>query len=172
MDRRSVLATVAAAATAAAAAAAVLLPAAQAGIMDLFNGVKVGARLPAHDPVWLNGAVPAGATMTLIDFWATWCAPCREVIPRLNDLHARFAVRGLAIVGLTDESPDTARAYLKRVPIDYVAAAGGTVPLRKSLDIKALPYAIAVDRANLIVWCGTPDEVDDRRVEAWLRKPA
>src|SRR6185369_11799547 len=37
----------------------------------------------------------------LLEFWATWCRPCLEMLPRLRDLHSRFAVRGLTILALT-----------------------------------------------------------------------
>lgn len=127
---------------------------ASAGVMDWYNGVKVGARLPAYDTQFLGASPSPDARLTLIDFWATWCAPCREEFPHLNLLQQRLAPEGLAVIGLTQEPVQVASEFLKKVTIEYPVGAAGEQPLQKQLGIKALPYAVLVNRARVIVWRG------------------
>lgn len=122
--------------------------------MDWYNGVKLGAVLPAYETEFVGAAPSADWRLMLVDFWATWCAPCRDEFPHLNDLHQRFSAQGLAVVGFTQESRSVAEAFLPKVTMTYPVGAGGSKPLQKQLGIKALPYAVLVDRGNRILWRG------------------
>jgi thiol-disulfide isomerase/thioredoxin len=57
----------------------------------------------------------------LINFWATWCGPCRIEIPMLNDLHQKYSDDGLVVVGIsTDEDGrDLVKEFMKEVPLQY-----------------------------------------------------
>lgn len=151
-------------------AIAAIPPAATAGWVDWTNGVPLGTALPAFDAEHLVAAPRADARFTLIDFWATWCAPCREEIPRLNALYGRFRQRGLELIGLSLEPRSLAERFVARVSMDYPCGAGGRQPLQKTLGIRALPYTIGVDATRTIVWRGQPDEIDDAKLESWLER--
>jgi thiol-disulfide isomerase/thioredoxin len=140
---------------------------AAAGVLDWYNGVKLGAKLPEHDAEFLGTAPQGEFKLMLIDFWATWCAPCRDEFPHLNTLHSNFSEQGLLVLGLTKESRAVAEAFLPKVQINYALGVGGQRPLQQSLGIKALPYALLVDRTRTIVWRGQastllPEEVARR----------
>lgn len=137
------------------AATAVAFPVgASAGVMDWYNGVKLGSRLPEFDAQFVGAQPPASSKLTLIDFWATWCAPCREEFPHLNRLNQQLSAQGLSVIGLTQESVQVAADFLRKVSIEYPVGAAGERPLQKQLGIKALPYAVLVNRSNVIVWRG------------------
>lgn len=142
---------------------------ASAGVMDWYNGVKVGAALPVFDTEQLGAAPPSEWKLRLIDFWATWCAPCREEFPHLNELYARFGSQGLALIGLTQEPRSVAEAFLPKVSIAYPVGAGGTRPLQKQLGIKALPYAVLVDKGNKIVWRGQASSMSASELQRRLQ---
>ncbi|MGH8292712.1 MAG: TlpA disulfide reductase family protein [Gammaproteobacteria bacterium] len=66
--------------------------------------------------------------VVLVNFWATWCPPCREEVPLLVKLQAKYAAQGLQIVGIaTDEqSEQDVRDFLKRMAVNYPILMGGT----------------------------------------------
>jgi thiol-disulfide isomerase/thioredoxin len=139
-----------------------------ANISYFFNGVKVGTQLPAHEFVYLGPAPVIENRLQLIDFWATWCAPCRVSIPRLNELQARFAPRGLVIIGLTKEPRTAVEPFLEKIPMNYASALDGDSKLYTALKIKGLPYAIFADKTGKIVWRGQPDAITDQLIESLL----
>jgi len=145
---------------------------ASAGVMDWYNGVKLGATLPEFDTEYLGTAPSSDRKLLLIDFWATWCAPCRDEFPHLNELHARFAGQGLVVIGLTQETKSVAQSFLPKVKIDYTIGAAGTKPLQKLLGIKAIPYAILVSNENKTVWRGQARSLSANEVERRLKSAA
>ena len=117
----------------------------------------------------------------MVNFWATWCAPCREEIPLLVKLQAKYAAQGLQVVGIATDETDKTRVqeYLKRMVVNYpmlmgdenvaslVAGFGG--------NLVGLPYTIVLDRNGrpLKVHAGEldPDEAE-KLVQMALLQPA
>ena len=143
---------------------------AQAGFVDMFNGVTVGAQLPKNDLVFLGATPSTESNVRLIDFWATTCAPCRTSIPKLNALHQKYASKGLLMIGVSEESKETVTSFLEKVPMHYASAVEGTHSLHKALRIRALPYAIFVDHSGTIIWRGQPSEITEQLIESLLPK--
>ena len=145
---------------------------ASAGVMDWWNGVKLGSALPEFDTEYIGPTPPSEFKLLLIDFWATWCAPCRDEFPHLNALHARFANDGLSVVGLTKETRAVAEGFLPRVGLTYPVGAAGNRPLQQVLGIKALPYALLTERRRVIVWRGQASSLNEEEVSRRLRSAA
>jgi thiol-disulfide isomerase/thioredoxin len=84
----------------------------------------------------------------LINYWATWCAPCREEIPALVRIQSRNSAKNLQIVGIALDSPDQARAFAKSMGINYpvFVANMGTLDLLHAQgdDIGALPFTLVL----------------------------
>jgi peroxiredoxin len=86
----------------------------------------------------------------LIDFWATWCPPCRDEIPMLNELHHAYEGEGLTILAISDEKADVVREFAEEVGMDYTNLID---PGEVSADyeVLGLPTAFLVDRDGRIV---------------------
>lgn len=89
----------------------------------------------------------AGKTL-LINFWATWCAPCREEIPLLEAAQAKYASRGLQVIGVAIDDPAEVAAYQREVHISYPVLLGdfGTLSFtaREGNSAQVLPFTLIV----------------------------
>lgn len=91
----------------------------------------------------------------VVNFWATWCAPCREEMPRFVAAQARDGARGVQFVGIAVDDPAKVRAFAREVNLNYPALIGGygAIELSKTLgnDLAALPFTVVVDRRGRVV---------------------
>jgi len=85
----------------------------------------------------------------LLDFWATWCGPCKMEIPHLIELQNEFRDRGLVVVGITlDERPDAdVPPYAAEVGMNYTNVRG-TDALKNEYGVVGLPTIVIYDRAG------------------------
>jgi cytochrome c biogenesis protein CcmG, thiol:disulfide interchange protein DsbE len=103
---------------------------------------------------WLTPEPARKGKWVLIDFWATWCGPCRKAIPELNDFHKKFGDK-LVVIGVSDESEDKVRA-LKEPKIEYASAVDAKARMKKALEVKGIPHVILVDPDGIVRWEGFP----------------
>ncbi len=105
----------------------------------------------------------------VLEFWATWCPPCRTSIPHLNELNKKYKDRGLTFIGATDEDRQTVRSFVKDVPIDYTVAFDSNGKLNKSFGIEGIPHAMIVNNEGKIVWEGHPMSMKESDLDAVLK---
>ena len=86
----------------------------------------------------------------LVNFWATWCGPCREEMPALDAARKAFSANGVEVVGIALDDADSVRAFLAASPVSYpilLAAPGGPSPAVAFGNVReVLPYSVLVDR--------------------------
>jgi thiol-disulfide isomerase/thioredoxin len=89
------------------------------------------------------------------NFWATWCAPCREEIPLLVSARQQYAEAGLEVVGIGIDSVDKIREFaaIYRISYPLLVAGADTIELIRTLGNKAgaLPYTVLLDRRGVLV---------------------
>jgi thiol-disulfide isomerase/thioredoxin len=85
--------------------------------------------------------------VVLINFWASWCGPCREEMPLLNGLHKKYAPLGFTVLGVNvEEDVDGAMSFLKNVPVDFPILLDNTNKVSKQYKVVAMPTTVVVDR--------------------------
>jgi len=87
----------------------------------------------------------------LIQFWASWCGPCRIEMPSVEELHRRFQHKGLTVVGVNDEDPEVAQEFLQEQDFTFpmLVDAGGEVG--NAYEVDAIPTLVLIDQEGKIV---------------------
>ena len=95
--------------------------------------------------------------VVLLDFWATWCAPCRLAIPHLNDLYKAYRERGLEIIGVSLDkgSPERVKRFAVNMGIQYTIIMADDEVV-KNYGISPIPTTYLIDRDGYISnkWVG------------------
>ncbi len=89
--------------------------------------------------------------VVLIDYWATWCAPCKIEIPKLVELQKKYAKDGLQVIGISmDDGPEPVRGFVREFAINYPVAMGDVKVAEAYGGILGLPVAFLIDRKGHI----------------------
>jgi thiol-disulfide isomerase/thioredoxin len=144
-------------------------------VVSLLDGVTSAAELGAPAPplklkAWIKGAPfeikPDGPTKAyVIEFWATWCGPCRRSIPHLTALAKHYKDKGVMVVGISDEEPAKVKPFVDNmgakmdypIAIDNERATSTAYPM--AYGAPGIPWAFIVDQKGRVVWHGNPLKV-------------
>jgi thiol-disulfide isomerase/thioredoxin len=108
--------------------------------------------------------------VVLLDFWATWCAPCRNAMPKLTALQARYAAQGLSVLGVSTEDAQEVALFAQRMPMRYAVAVDKHAETTRSYGVASLPTLVVIDKRGVVrdVSVGY-DPVEDARLETTVR---
>jgi len=90
--------------------------------------------------------------VVLLNFWATWCVPCRAEIPDLVKLQRRYRARGLRIVGVTypPEQKSEVRSFMRELKINYPLVIGSKRTRESFTSSETLPLTVIIDRQRQV----------------------
>jgi len=129
---------------------------------------KPGDPLPTLSLNYLGKQPELSGRPLLVEFWATWCPPCRTSIPHLNQIYSKFKSKDLEIVGITDENEATVKKFQQQVPMDYNVAINTPQSVFQQFGIEGIPTAFLVNKGGKIVWTGHPMELTEAQIESVL----
>jgi len=141
-------------------------------------GIEVGMRAPSFTVDALAGGRAAlsdyRGKVVVLDFWASWCGPCKASMPVLESFAKRYKGRGLVLLGLSvDRNPDTARQFLAdNGYTDLVALwespAAAPTAAHTLYRISGIPHTFVIDREGIVLFAGHPALLSAVNLERWL----
>ena len=106
--------------------------------------------------------------IVIVEFWATWCPPCRKSIPHLIKLHEMYKDKGVVLMSLTNEPIDKIRSFVKEYKMTYAVGAGSKTS--RDYGVRGIPHAYIVDPNGKVAWHGHPMAGMDEKIERALRE--
>lgn len=140
--------------------------AALAGLTLTLNAADLGdpaAKLEIAE--WIKGQpvdVTDGKNIYVVEFWATWCPPCRTSIPHLTELQKKYKDKGIVFVGISDEKVSVVKPFVEKMgdKMDYRVAIDKDNACNdgymKAYGIGGIPHAFVVDKKGKVIWQGHP----------------
>jgi thiol-disulfide isomerase/thioredoxin len=129
--------------------AALLLP-----LLARAAGLKSGDAFPDLAAYNLEGKLPEGlkGKVVMVDFWASWCGPCKQSFPAMNELQQKFGAQGLVIIAVNvDESKSDMDAFLRDHPASFTVMRDAAQKLVDKVSIKTMPSSFILDREGKVV---------------------
>jgi thiol-disulfide isomerase/thioredoxin len=88
----------------------------------------------------------------LLDFWATWCGPCRMSIPLVQEFYAHHKAEGLVVVGLNmDEDPSGVPAFVKHFKMTYPVLLAGSSSVSSDYEVEGIPHFVFIDPEGKVI---------------------
>jgi cytochrome c biogenesis protein CcmG, thiol:disulfide interchange protein DsbE len=131
---------------------------------SLASALEVGQQAPDFDLAGKLGNVKLSdykGKAVYLDFWASWCGPCKQSFPWMNEMHTKYAAQGFAVVGVNVDAKQTdATSFLEQTPAKFDVVFDGKGATPRSYGIKGMPSSVLIgaDGKVLAIHAGFKDE--------------
>lgn len=120
-------------------------------VAPVAHSIEAGAKLPDCRLQQLSGAgqvaLARPGRVVYVDFWASWCGPCKLSMPFMNQLHAEYAAQGLDVVAINlDEERGDAETFLQENPVGITIARNDDGQCPASFGVQAMPSSYLIDK--------------------------
>jgi len=115
----------------------------------------IGKKAPAIEVEgWIQEPSTMNGKYILVDIWATWCGPCRKIIPEMNQWQTEFADK-LVIIGISNETKEKVEPFAK-TNIKYANGYDTQARVKNALKVTGIPHVILIDPKGIVIWEGFP----------------
>ena len=161
-----------------------LIPAVAAPSVDhSTNGpaLKVGDPFPDLAGLGVEGELPRDlkGKVVIVDFWASWCGPCQESFPLMEDLYRKYRDQGLVVLAINvDESRSAMRTFLSDNPVSFPVVRDAKRRLVARVNVTSMPTSFLLDRKGAVRFMHPgykgheTKRLYTREIEELLRQPA
>lgn len=140
-------------------------------------GLKVGDPLPDLAKFGLEGTLPdMKGKVVIVDFWASWCGPCKASFPVMDALLKKYGEKGLVIVAVNvDEKKAEMEKFLKKSPVTFTVVRDAGQKLVEAANVATMPTSFVVDRTGKVRFThegflGEPSRLEyERQIEELLK---
>lgn len=111
----------------------------------------------------------------VIEFWATWCGPCLDAVPHLNELQEKFKLNNdLVFISMTDEKPEKIQVTLDRIDFKTIVVSDQSKKTHKDLEVEKggvmmIPLTVLIDNNGNVKWKGHPEELNEEKLNSFLK---
>ncbi|HZK08979.1 MAG TPA: TlpA disulfide reductase family protein [Bacteroidales bacterium] len=117
---------------------------------------------------WISEKPDTKGKFVMIDFWATWCGPCKISIPQVNKWAEKYKDQ-MVVIGLSDE-PEAKVLSMKAPMIEYYSAIDTQGRLKKIFQVKGIPHVVLIDPQGTVRWQGFPSLAGHQLTEEILEE--
>jgi thiol-disulfide isomerase/thioredoxin len=110
--------------------------------------IKIGDQFPDLDKFSLEGklAAPRKGKIVIVDFWASWCGPCKASFPVMEQLHKDYSPKGLVLIAVNvDDDPAAMDGFLKKHPVTFTVVRDAAKKLVSTADVASMPTSFVLD---------------------------
>jgi len=124
---------------------------------EAFAPLRIGDAVPVYAARTLDGKavrIGAGEPLTLLNLWATWCAPCRREFPEIEKLQRQYRARGLRVVAVSiDRGGDGAvRAFIRRMGVTFTVVHDSTGGIERAFRATGVPESFLISGDGHLRW--------------------
>jgi peroxiredoxin len=120
--------------------------------------VQAGTQAPEFSSRDIDGkrvsVIGFRGRVVLLHFWATWCASCKDEMPSLEKLYARYGERGLRVVGIASDSKEKLREFFRDFTVSYSLISDTKSEVQRLYGVRGIPVSFVIDRRGIIVGRG------------------
>ena len=128
-----------------------------APVLSAADAVKVGQSMPQLTQLLPGSSLPStSGKVVLVDFWASWCAPCVKSFPSLNNLQAKYSSKGLVIIGIgVDDDAAKYKAFADKMKTSFIVVHDSSHKAAGFFNPSTMPSSYLVDRKGVIRYIHT-----------------
>ena len=103
--------------------------------------------------------------VVLLNFWASWCGPCRQEMPLLNDLHNKYEPLGFTVIGVNvEQETELARSFIANSPVDFPILLDSSNKVSQLYDVIAMPTTVLIDREGKMRYLHKGYQAGDEKI--------